>query len=102
MPRQTNSNFRTSNRGFSINRSNNNISNKPYKDPDVWDSPPPVDKRQSVNKVQRPNNYNQPASKNNQIKNAPNKKKPALDANGKKTFLADRYPDGNGPDTNLI
>jgi hypothetical protein len=28
--------------------------------------------------------------------------KKGLDPNGKKTFLYDRYPDGNGPDTNLI
>jgi hypothetical protein len=37
IPRKTNSNFRTSNRGFSINKSNHNINNaKQFKDPDVW------------------------------------------------------------------
>jgi hypothetical protein len=28
--------------------------------------------------------------------------KKGLDPNGKKSFLYDRYPDGAGPDTNLI
>lgn len=36
MPRKTNTNFRTSTRGgMSVNK-------KPYKDPDVWDPPPPM------------------------------------------------------------
>jgi hypothetical protein len=34
-------------------------------------------------------------------KNKPGLKK-GLDPNGKKSFLYDRYPDGGGPDTNLI
>lgn len=38
MPRRTNNNFRTSNRGFSIQKS----SSKPFKDPDVWEPPPPM------------------------------------------------------------
>lgn len=33
--------------------------------------------------------------------NMPSNKK-GLDPNGKKSFLYERYPDGNGPDTNLI
>lgn len=36
--RRTNNNFRTSTRGFSYNKSNN----RPFKDPDVWDPPPPM------------------------------------------------------------
>jgi hypothetical protein len=37
--RKTNNNFRATNRGFSANRKQQ--STKPFKDPDVWDSPPP-------------------------------------------------------------
>lgn len=32
----------------------------------------------------------------------PNINKKGLDPNGKKSFLYERYPDGSGPDTNLI
>ena len=36
--RQTSNNFRGTKRGFSYNKS----SNKPFKDPDVWEPPPPL------------------------------------------------------------
>jgi hypothetical protein len=38
--RKTNHNFRATNRGFSANRKT--TAPKPFKDPDVWDSPPPI------------------------------------------------------------
>lgn len=38
IPKKTVSNFRTTTRGFSMNKS----STKPFKDPDVWDPPPTV------------------------------------------------------------
>lgn len=51
----------------------------------------------------KPNNPNQPISnqKNHNIRNVPVKKK-VVEKDGKKTFLADRYPEGSGPDSNLI
>ena len=39
--RKTNNNFRATNRGFSANKNKNMIdNNQPFKDPDVWESPP--------------------------------------------------------------
>jgi hypothetical protein len=64
----------------------------------VWESPPPIDKRQSINKA--PKSISNPNNKNHQIRSLPPKKK--VDNNGKKTFLTDRYPEGSGPDSNLI
>jgi hypothetical protein len=98
----TKSNFRTTNRGFSANRpkpgSRNQAQKEPFKDPDVWESPPPMEKRQSVQKV---NKINSNSNRNHQIRSVPAKKK--ADGNGeKKTFLNDRYPNGSGPDSNLI
>lgn len=94
----TNNHFRATNRGFSANRNkpNSQASKKPFKDPDVWDSPPPLEKRQSVQKVNKSN----PNQRNHQIRSLPQKKK--NEENGKKTFLNDRYPNGSGPDSNLI
>lgn len=74
--RQTNNQFRATNRGFSANRPKPNSQagqsyKKPFKDPDVWDSPPPLEKRQSVQKVNKVNTTN----KNHQIRNIPQKKK---------------------------
>jgi katanin p60 ATPase-containing subunit A1 len=37
--------------------------------------------------------------KSHQVRNLPPKKK---ESGGKKTFLNDRYPEGSGPDSNLI
>lgn len=93
--RRTNPNFRTSNRGFSLNKPNQ----RQMKDPDVWDPPPPMDKKmnQPVKKATKNVSYSQPYN----AKGRPGAKK-GLDANGKPSFLLDRYPDGNGPDTNLI
>lgn len=98
--RKTNNNFRTSKRGFSIDRPNNNY---PPKDPDVWDPPPPMErkppqvKRVSKNLSYAPQHQN---LKNRQgtLGNTKGKK----NTDGKKSFLLQRYPDGNGPDTNLI
>jgi len=100
--RITNNNFRATNRGFSANRGKQpNLSqkaNQPFKDPDIWDSPPPLEKRQSVQKVNKANNN----VRNHNIRNVPGKPKKSDSNNEKKTFLNDRYPNGNGPDTNLI
>jgi hypothetical protein len=93
--RKTNINFRATNRGFSANKQKQNslITQKPVKDPDVWESPPPMEKRQSVQKVQKASSNvttnNNP--KNLQIRNLPPKKKGG-DNNEKKTFMNDRYP----------
>lgn len=42
--RKTNINFRATNRGFSANKQKQNslVTQKPFKDPDVWESPPPL------------------------------------------------------------
>jgi hypothetical protein len=99
--RKTNTNFRSTNRGFSANKPKpNNLSNQPFKDPDVWESPPKLEKRQSIQKVSKPNVNMSQNNKNHQVRNLPPKKKG--ENNGKKTFLNDRYPEGSGPDTNLI
>lgn len=94
-PRRTSNNFRTTNRGFSVNKS----STKPFKDPEVWDPPPPRPgyQGQPVKRVSKNISQSQPYN----AKGKPGSKK-GVDPNGKKTFLQERYPDGNGPDTNLI
>jgi len=63
----------------------------PFKDPDVWESPPKLDKRQSNQKINKVNSSITSNNKNHQIRNVPVSKK-KIDANGKKTFLGDRYP----------
>ena len=74
--RVTNSNFRATNRGFSAKRGQqggsmiNQPYNKPFKDPDVWDSPPPLEKRQSVQRVNKANSV-----RSNNIRNGPVVKK---------------------------
>lgn len=71
---------------------------KPFKDPDVWDPPPPVEKRQQpVKRVSKNITQNTPYPGRGKAGG-----KKGLDPNGKKSFLYDRYPDGNGPDSNLI
>jgi hypothetical protein len=59
-----------------------------------------MEKRQSVQKVNKPSVSLSQNNKNHQVRNLPPKKKG--DTGGKKTFLNDRYPEGSGPDTNLI
>ena len=92
--RKTNTNFRATNRGFSANKHKNiQPDNQPFKDPDIWESPPPIEKRQSVQKVSKPVNVSQ--NRNNyQAKNIPPTKKKGekVENGGKKTFLNDRYP----------
>ena len=77
--RATNNNFRATNRGFSANRAKQNnqgiVNNKPFKDPDIWDSPPAIEKRQSVQKVNKGNPIVMSNNKNHQIRNLPPKKK---------------------------
>ena len=102
--RVTNSNFRATNRGFSANRGKQgggSMANQGYKnqfkDPEIWESPPPLEKRQSVQRVNKANSV-----RTNNIRNGPVKKKNG-DKDEKKTFLNDRYPNGgSGPDQNLI
>ncbi len=59
-----------------------------------------MEKRQSVQKVVKPSQ----ANKSHHVRNLPPKKKDTggKDNGGKKTFLNDRYPEGSGPDSNLI
>jgi hypothetical protein len=82
MPRRTSNNFRTTTRvGMSVNKT----SNKVFKDPDVWDPPPPLDKRPPQNNVKRTSkNISQNHTYNGRTK--PGGKK-GVDANGKKSFL---------------
>ena len=83
--RRTSNNFRTTNRGFSVNKS----SSKPFKDPDVWEPPPPRQGNQGppVKRVSKNVSQSQPYN----AKGKPGSKK-GLDPNGKKTFLQERYP----------
>ena len=53
--RNTNQNFRATNRGFSANKPQNKQVQKQFKDPDIWDSPPPIEKRPSVQRVNKTN-----------------------------------------------
>ena len=97
-PRKTGTNFRGTARGFSYNKS----SNKPFKDPDVWEPPPPLEKKQQPVKRVSNNITHSPNYNIRNSKNMPKGKKGQQDPNGRKGFLLERYPDGNGPDTNLI
>lgn len=77
------------------------VNKKPYKDPDVWDPPPPMQKpRQPVKRVSKNVSY---APQNNYNRNKPNQPgRNKKNGDPKKDFIYSRYPDGNGPDTNLI
>lgn len=87
MPRRTNTNFRTTTRvGMSVNKT----SNKGFKDPDVWDPPPPMEKRPPQNNVKRTSkNISQNQSYNGRggARTSGTGAKKGVDANGKKTFL---------------
>lgn len=87
------------------------------KDPDIWDPPSPKEQRATIKKVSIkrniPNKSTVEAPKSGQNKGydkpwqANSNKKEAhknKDAGGKdgKSFLLNRYPDGQGPDANLI
>ena len=88
---------------------------KPYKDPDVWDPPPPKPKKDNVNKGfnrERAQNYNPNArggsNKGKPVGKGPSKggkeeKKEEKDPKeGKSPFLLYHYPEGEGPDVELI
>ena len=66
------------------NKQSNNL---PFKDPDVWDPPPPIE-RKPVKRVSKNMSY---APQHNNIKNRQgnlaNNKGKKQDPNGKKTFL---------------
>lgn len=74
-----------------------NKNNKVYKDPDVWDPPPAIEKRQPVKRPSRNISY---APQNNRNKN--NQPVKGKKNGGGGEFLNARYADGNGPDANLI
>jgi katanin p60 ATPase-containing subunit A1 len=99
IPRRTSNNFRTTMR---IGVSANKTSGKYIKDPDVWD-PPVHDRRPPPPQAKR---ISKPLQ--NQSCNQRNGKPPVRDRRAgtnplqKKTFLQERYADGNGPDANLI
>lgn len=65
----------------------------------MWDPPPPVEKRPQVpvKKVPKSTSQSQPSNAKGRAGGKKN-----VDSNGKQSFLLVRYPDGNGPDTNLI
>ena len=97
--RRTNSNFRATNRGFSANRGKAyQPRQQPLKDPDVWDSPPPLEKRKSTHKVGPTG-----STRSHQVRNMGSRGQNNNKAKGPANdFLSDRYPNGNGPDTHLI
>ena len=91
---------------------------KPYKDPDVWDPPPPKPKRDNQNRGfnrERALNYNNggrgpnfgkgragskgPQSKGGKDSKGDEKKDPKQ---GKSPFYLHHYPEGEGPDGELI
>jgi katanin p60 ATPase-containing subunit A1 len=76
-----------------------NKPNKQTKDPDVWNAPPPIDKRSQLQQLKR---VSKPASKNLSYNGRSGKAQGEARMNPKKTFLSARYPDGRGPDANLI
>jgi hypothetical protein len=101
IPKRTSNNFRTTTR---VGMSAIKTSNKYIKDPDVWDPPPGMDRKPPPPQAKRSSkNHSQ-----NQTYNGRNGKLQGRDkrvgtnSTMKKTFLLDRYPDGNGPDSNLI
>jgi hypothetical protein len=104
---QTKPNFRATTRNYSMNvpKPYNNMMPKKviYKDPDVWDPPElQLKKNQSKPKiVQQPQSR---AGKNFNVNKTIQKpsSKAIKKEDGKPSFLFDRYPDGQGPDSNLI
>ena len=87
---------------------------KPNKDPDVWGPPPPKSKRDNENRGfnrQRALNYNPKGGYGNVGKNKPgqkgdkkeDKKEDKKDPKeGKSPFFLHHYPEGEGPDAELI
>jgi len=90
---------------------------KPYKDPDVWGPPPPKPKKDNENRGfnrQRAQNYNpkggygnvgkgKPGSRDGQRGGKDDKKEDKKDPKeGKSPFLLHHYPEGEGPDVELI
>lgn len=69
------------------------------KDPDVWDPPSPkqIPKKTAVKKAVMNNNSGSYNKKRDYEKPWKVKKD-----DSKKTFLQNKYPDGNGPDSTLI
>ncbi|CAD8093537.1 unnamed protein product [Paramecium primaurelia] len=115
----SNINQNSSNYFYNNNNSNNynkrpTNNNPPAKDPDVWDPPSKkADKPKQSQKDQKSNNIfkpqaQQPQQKNNQRReydkpwknNAVGEKKPV--EGQRKTFHDHVYPDGRGPDSDLI
>ena len=95
---------------------NANELKKPYKDPDVWDPPPPK-KKDNVNRGfnrERAMNYNnggrgygnvgknRPGSKGISKGKKEDDKKEKDPKEGKSPFLLHHYPEGEGPDVELI
>jgi hypothetical protein len=82
----------------------NKTSNKYIKDPDVWEQPPPLDRRPPHPQVKRTTkNQSQNQSCNGRNgKFQGRDRRVGTNPNQKKTFLQERYPEGNGPDANLI
>ena len=72
--RRTNNNFRATTRGFSAQRHKqpNQPMKNQFKDPDVWETPPPLEKRQSAQKPSK--FYNQNNNRSHQVRNVPTQK----------------------------
>lgn len=73
----------------------------PYKDPDIWDPPESLQKNVSNPKISKPVSR---ANKNFNV-SKPNPKgsiKKIKKQEGRPSFLLERYPEGDGPDKNLI
>lgn len=77
----------------------NKGSKKVFKDPDVWDPPPPIEKRPPAKRISKNLSY-APQNLNRNKTNQPARNKKG--DGEKKGFLQERYADGNGPDSNLI
>ena len=87
---------------------------KPYKDPDVWDPPPPRPKKDNVNRGfnrERAVNYNPKGGNNKGKASGKGSSKGGKDdkneekkdpKEGKSPFLLYHYPEGEGPDVELI
>ena len=89
---------------------------KPYKDPDVWDPPPPKPKKDNKNKGynrERALNYNpkggngnagkgRSGSKGAQPKGGKEGEEKKDPKEGKSPFFLYHYPEGEGPDAELI
>ena len=75
-----------------------------FKDPDIWDPPEPIQRNKSNQKI-----YNNPTNSRSNNKNfnvnktnPKNSQKKIKGEEKKSEFLMDRYPNGQGPDANLI